>query len=422
PAGAPVAVRMLRDRHLVAALLGILRSGRAYVPLPRDLPPARVGDIVDAMSIGCVVTSAALRDETAAHLGGRPAARLVAEEIVRGAPARESGRGGADDLAYVIFTSGSTGKPKGVMVRHRPAVNLIDWVNRRFGVGPSDRLLFVTSPAFDLSVYDIFGVLAAGGSIRIASDDEVADPERLARMLADEPVTFWDSAPAALWQLHPLLPERVDGSRLRLVFCSGDWIPLSLPERMRGCFPGATVVALGGATEATIWSNYHVVERVEPGWRSIPYGRPIQNARYYILDRALRPVPPGIPGDLYIGGECLCDGYAGQPALTAERFVPDPHAERPGARMYRTGDRARFWDDATIEFLGRDDHQVKIRGFRVELGEVEAALARHPDVRDAVAVVRAGGEGGPADGRDDRALVAYAVPKPGGRASAADLL
>ncbi len=422
PAGAPVAVRMLRNRHLVAALLGILRSGRAYVPLPRDLPPARVGDIVDAMSIGCVVTSAALRDETAAHLGGRPAARLVAEEIVRGAPARESGRGGADDLAYVIFTSGSTGKPKGVMVRHRPAVNLIDWVNRRFGVGPSDRLLFVTSPAFDLSVYDIFGVLAAGGSIRIASDDEVADPERLARMLADEPVTFWDSAPAALWQLHPLLPERVDGSRLRLVFCSGDWIPLSLPERMRGCFPGATVVALGGATEATIWSNYHVVERVEPGWRSIPYGRPIQNARYYILDRALRPVPPGIPGDLYIGGECLCDGYAGQPALTAERFVPDPHADRPGARMYRTGDRARFWDDATIEFLGRDDHQVKIRGFRVELGEVEAALARHPDVRDAVAVVRTGGEGGPADGRDDRALVAYAVPKPGGRASAADLL
>lgn len=422
PAGAPVAVRMLRDRHLVAALLGILRSGRAYVPLPRDLPPARVGDIVDAMSIGCVVTSAALRDETAAHLGGRPAARLVAEEIVRGAPARESGRGSADDLAYVIFTSGSTGKPKGVMVRHRPVVNLIDWVNRRFGVGPSDRLLFVTSPAFDLSVYDIFGVLAAGGSIRIASDDEVADPERLARMLADEPVTFWDSAPAALWQLHPLLPERVEGSRLRLVFCSGDWIPLSLPERMRGCFPGATVVALGGATEATIWSNYHVVERVEPGWRSIPYGRPIQNARYYILDRALRPVPPGIPGDLYIGGECLCDGYAGQPALTAERFVPDPHAERPGARMYRTGDRARFWDDATIEFLGRDDHQVKIRGFRVELGEVEAALARHPDVRDAVAVVRAGGEGGPADGRDDRALVAYAVPKPGGRASAADLL
>ncbi len=424
PAGAPVAVRMSRDRHLVAALLGILRSGRAYVPLACNLPPARVGDIVDALSIGCVVTSAAIGDETAAHLGGRPAALLVAEEIVRGAsaPGREPERGTADDLAYVIFTSGSTGKPKGVMMRHRPVVNLIEWVNRRFGVGPSDRMLFVTSPAFDLSVYDIFGVLAAGGSIRIASDDEAADPERLARILAEEPVTFWDSAPAALWQLHPLLQERVEGSRLRLVFCSGDWIPLSLPDWMRGCFPGASVVALGGATEAAIWSNYHVVERVEPGWRSIPYGRPIQNARYYILDRALRPVPPGIPGDLYIGGECLSDGYAGEPALTAARFVADPHGDRPGARMYRTGDRARFWDDATIEFLGRDDHQVKIRGFRIELGEVEAALARHPDVQDALAVVRANGEGGPADGRDDRTLVAYAVPRPGGRAGAADLI
>ncbi|PCE30708.1 non-ribosomal peptide synthetase [Burkholderia ubonensis] len=424
PSGAPVAVRMLRDRHLVAALLGVLRSGRAYVPLPRNLPPARVGDMLDTLSIGHIVTSSSISGETADHLDGRRAAVLVAEDVVRtaGADGPREDRGAADDLAYVIFTSGSTGKPKGVMVRHRPAVNLIDWVNRTFAVGPSDRMLFVTSPAFDLSVYDIFGMLAAGGSIRMADDDDVQDPERLARILVDEPVTFWDSAPAALWQLHPLLPERVRGSRLRLVFCSGDWIPLSLPDSMRRSFRGATVVALGGATEATIWSNYHVVGRVEPGWRSIPYGRPIQNARYYILDRRLRPVPPGMPGDLYIGGECLCDGYAGQPALTAERFIADPHCDRPGARMYRTGDRARFWDDGTMEFLGRDDHQVKIRGFRVELGEIEAALARHPDVLDAVAVLRADGGGGPADGPEDRALVAYAVPRPGARAQPADLI
>ncbi|WP_210163286.1 non-ribosomal peptide synthetase [Niveispirillum irakense] len=423
PAGAPIAVRMLRDRYLVAALLGILRSGRAYVPLTLGLPPARVRDILDTLDIGCIVTSVSLQADAASSPPGRPVTLLVAEMAAlsgQEVPA-EADRGASGDLAYVIFTSGSTGRPKGVMVRHRPAINLIEWVNSTFAVGPADRMLFVTSPAFDLSVYDIFGILAAGGSIRIADDGEVEDPDRLAHILATEPVTFWDSAPAALWQLHPLLPERVADSRLRLIFCSGDWVPLPLPDRMRACFPGVTVVALGGATEATIWSNYHIVDRVDPDWRSIPYGRPIQNARYYILDKALAPVPPGVPGDLYIGGECLCDGYAGQPALTAERFIPDPYSDRPGARMYRTGDRARFDGDGTMEFLGRDDHQVKIRGFRIELGEIEAALARHPDVQDAVAALHITGSGGPAGGQEEREIVAYAVPRPGTAPSVSDL-
>jgi amino acid adenylation domain-containing protein len=413
PADRPVAVRMARDRFLVAGLLAILRSGRAYVPLVRSLPGERVATILETLSIPCVLTQAAFVDETVALLGD-PTVKVLAADRPEAAPAAPvPDRSSAEDLAYVIFTSGSTGRPKGVMVRHRPAINLIEWINRNFAVGPSDRLLFVTSPAFDLSVYDLFGILAAGGSIRIASDDEVEDPERLAAILAHEPITFWDSAPAALWQLAPLLPERVEHSTLRLIFLGGDWVPLPLPDRMRAVFPGVSVVALGGATEATIWSNYHVVDRVEPDWRSIPYGRPIQNARYYILGPDLRPVPHWVPGDLFIGGECLSDGYAGEPELTAAKFIADPFVPIPDARMYRTGDRARFFPDGTMEFLGRIDGQVKIRGFRIELGEVESALARCPAVKDAVAVLHVTGSGGPAGGSEEREIVGYVVPQDG---------
>ena len=422
PAGGAVAVRMLRDRYLIAGLLAILRSGRTYVPINRDVPPARIDEIVRVLDISCILTSTALKEETAHHMAAHPAMRMIAADDENAAPAPTMPDcGKADDLAYVIFTSGSTGRPKGVMVRHRPAINLVEWVNKTFAVGPSDRLLFVTSPAFDLSVYDIFGILAAGGSIRIADDAEIEDADKLTRILVEERITFWDSAPAALWQLHPLLPARVPASKLRLIFVSGDWVPLPLPDRMRACFDRVQVIALGGATEATVWSNYHVVDDVDPAWRSIPYGRPIQNARYYILDKALQPVPPNVPGDLYIGGDCLCDGYAGQPELTAERFLPDPYWDRYGARMYRTGDRAKFWPDGTMEFLGRDDHQVKVRGFRIELGEIEAALVRHPGVQDAVAVLHVTGEGGPASGREDREIVGYVVPRTGVTLDMADL-
>src|SRR6185436_19594695 len=299
-----------------------------------------------------------------------------------------------DDLAYVIFTSGSTGTPKGVMVRHRPVVNLIRWAHRTFAFSPEDRVLFVTSLSFDLSVFDVFGLLAAGGSIRIATEEEIRDPERLLEALAEEPITFWDSAPAALEQTVPFLSSLLDGSdprarpALRLVFLSGDWIAVTLPDRIRGRFPGARVVSLGGATEATVWSNVFPIESVDPAWTSIPYGRPIANARYHVLDDRLTPCPVGVPGDLYIGGACLADGYAREPELTAHKFIPDPWGTAPGARLYRTGDRARYRPDGNLEFLGRRDHQVKIRGFRIELGEIEAALSALAGVREAVVVAR----------------------------------
>jgi amino acid adenylation domain-containing protein/non-ribosomal peptide synthase protein (TIGR01720 family) len=297
----------------------------------------------------------------------------------------------AEALAYVIYTSGSTGVPKGVMIQHRPVINLIEWIDRNFHLAESDRLLFVTSLCFDLSVYDVFGMLASGGSIRIATRHELHHPEKMMDILCHEPITFWDSAPAALQQLVPFLPEAnsiTPQPRLRLVFLSGDWIPVPLPDKLRGAFPGVKVISLGGATEATVWSNYYPIGEVDPEWPSIPYGKPIANARYYILDADYHPCPIGLPGDLYIGGECLALGYVHDPDLTASKFIPDPFNPAPGARMYRTGDLARWFSDGNMEFLGRKDFQVKIRGYRIELGEVESQLLKHPLIKEAVVIAR----------------------------------
>jgi len=335
-------------------------------------------------------------------------------DVSRAPEHRPADHAAADDAAYIIHTSGSTGLPKGIVVQHRPVVNLIEWVNRELAVGPEDRVLFVTSPCFDLSVWDVFGLLAAGGSVHVAAEEDLRDPERLVRRLTDELVTIWDSAPAALQQLAPLFPAAAErAARLRLVMLSGDWIPLWMPAALWSAFPGVRVVGLGGATEATVWSNVHPVEAIDPAWVSIPYGRPIQNARYYVLDSRLEPCPVNVAGDLYIGGECLAMGYV-SPLLTAERFLPDPAAGAPGARMYHTGDRARFRADGTIEFLGRADQQVKIRGFRIELGEIEAALARHPGVREAAVLARE-------DMPGDKRLVAYVVPAEGTEPTGRDL-
>jgi len=309
------------------------------------------------------------------------------------------------DAAYCIFTSGSTGTPKGVVVAHRAVVNLIDWVNREFAVTEDDRLLFVTSFAFDLSVYDMFGVLAAGGAVRVVRDERLAEPEYLFDVVCQEGITFWDSAPAALLFLLTATRGRsVTGpSRLRRVFLSGDWVPVAMPDQIRDRFGRDTVViALGGATEATVWSNAYPVGTVEPDWPSIPYGRPMQNARYHVLDDQMCPCPVGEPGDLYIGGECLAVGYASDPVLTARKFVPDPSPDRPGARVYHTGDRARWLPDGDLQFLGRLDDQVKIRGYRIELGDVAAALLRAPGIADAAVVT--------AEIAGERALCAFYVP------------
>jgi amino acid adenylation domain-containing protein len=422
--GGLVAVLLDRTLDMVPSLLGILKAGGAYVPLDPMFPAERIRWILTTLGVQFLVTQSGRLQTAADALADLPrlseivcvdaggAANAGAASPVGGArvwtaaslAARPEDdtppRSGPEDLAYIIFTSGSTGTPKGVMVPHRPVVNLIDWVNRTFDVQPTDRVLFITSLCFDLSVYDIFGLLAAGGVVRVVSDRDAHEPEALVRLLCREPITFWDSAPAALQQLAPFLPAEPVEARLRLVFLSGDWIPVALPNRVRATFPRARLVALGGATEATVWSNSFPIGRVEPQWPSIPYGRPIPNARYHVLDAGGLPHPIGIPGDLCIGGECLAAGYAADPGQTAEKFIPDPFSASPGGRLYRTGDRARFLADGNLEFLGRLDHQVKIRGFRIELGEIEAVLARHPAVREAAVLAREERPG-------DKRLVAY---------------
>ncbi|GAA1918516.1 amino acid adenylation domain-containing protein [Streptantibioticus ferralitis] len=327
--------------------------------------------------------------ETAAPVAGPDGPRLWTGHHVAARRAEPLGqKAGPDDIAYVIFTSGSTGQPKGVVVGHRSLVNLIEWVNREFGVGPGDLLLHVTSFAFDLSVYDVFGVLAAGGTLRMPGDVAVGEPARLAAILREEPITFWNSAPAALSWVLPFVPvAQAESPALQRIFLSGDWIPLSMPDEIRARFPASSqIISLGGATEATVWSNYYRIDEVDPAWPSIPYGKPMQNARYYMLDEQLREAPIDEPGDLYIAGDCLALGYHDDPDLTATKFLPDPLADDPAARMYATGDRARWRPDGEMQFLGRLDHQVKINGYRVELGEIEAAMAAHPEVRAAVVV------------------------------------
>ncbi|MDP5337906.1 MAG: amino acid adenylation domain-containing protein [Nodularia sp. (in: cyanobacteria)] len=439
--GVLVGVYLERSLEMIPALLGILKAGGAYVPLEPSFPKARIQLLLSSLQINCLVTQtdllasihelelSALKhliclDKSAYSTAGKKPENH--QEVFSPTPlhphtptpsvwhrsyldllptANLPTFANFNDIAYVIFTSGSTGTPKGVVVRHQPVINLIEWVNKTFHVNSNDRVLFITSLCFDLSVYDIFGLLAAGGSIRVVSSHDVRDPEALLHILCHEPITFWDSAPPALQQLAGFFPK-VQASnchpQLRLVFMSGDWIPVTLPDLLKTTFPGVEVISLGGATEATVWSNYYPIGKVEPHWKSIPYGKPIQNAQYYILDAYLNPCPIGVTGELYIGGECLASGYLNQPELTAQKFIPNPFSNNPEARLYKTGDLARYFSDGNIEFLGRIDHQVKIRGFRIELGEIESVLTQHDYVEETVVIARE-------DEPGNKRLVAYLV-------------
>ncbi|MCA9542118.1 MAG: amino acid adenylation domain-containing protein, partial [Myxococcales bacterium] len=303
-------------------------------------------------------------------------------------------------LAYVIFTSGSTGEPKGVMIEHRAALNTVDDVVTRFGWGAGDRVFGLSRAGFDLSVQDVFGTLAVGAALVLPAPDALRDPARWAAQVEATGVTIWNTVPTLMDMLVTHAEAR--GGRLdtlRLVMLSGDWIPTTLPDRVRALAPRAAVVSLGGATEAAIWSIAHPIERVEPEWTSIPYGRPLRNQRLYVLDDALALRPDHAVGEIYIAGDGLARGYIGRPDETAARFIAHP---RTGERLYRTGDLGRYRVEGDIEFLGRVDFQVKIGGHRVELGEIEAALLARPGVERAV--VLAVGEP-----RGVRRLVAYVV-------------
>ncbi|MEU7206539.1 amino acid adenylation domain-containing protein [Streptomyces sp. NPDC045470] len=386
--------------HVPEAVVGIhaiLRADAYYVPLDPRWPARRIAKVLKASyithvlvtepycgranDIGDDMTIIAVRHGSEPEVLSRSAPRPSVRQ-------HESGPAGPDELAYTIFTSGSTGRPKAVAVRHTSVVNLIEWFNRRNSVAPSDILLQVASFSFDLSVYDVFGTLSAGASVLLLPDADLEELEEIAIALVEHGVTLWNSAPAVFTAVTLLLDEssRQQRDRLRRVFLSGDWIPLNTLEVLRREFPRATLVALGGATEACVWSNDFVVDEVDPSWRSIPYGHPMQNSRYYVLHEDLTPCGIDEPGELYIAGACVAAGYLGDPALTADRFLPDPWDQGDGCKMYRTGDRARWTSNGWVEFLGRMDSQVKIHGFRIELGEIEQVAMQVLDVDEAVAL------------------------------------
>ncbi len=395
-----VAVVMEKGWEQVVAVLGVLMSGAAYLPIDPELPTQRQWHLLKQGEVKLVLTLVKLKD----NLEWPSNIQLLCldnEElaVVDNSPL-ESVQS-PEDLAYVIYTSGSTGLPKGVTIDHRGAVNTILDINQRFDVSPQDRVLALSALSFDLSVYDIFGTLAAGATIVVPEVEGTKDPARWAELMEQHQVTVWNSVPAFMQMLVEYMvsyPEKIPPS-LRLALLSGDWLPVNLPDQMKALWPTIQVVSLGGATEASIWSILYPIETVDPAWKSIPYGKPLRNQHFYVLNEALDPCPVWVPGELYIGGVGLAKGYWQDQDKTRVSFLTHP---KTGERLYRTGDLGRYLPDGNIEFLGREDFQVKLQGHRIELGEIESVLAQHPAVRSAV--VAAMGKSA-----NNRRLVAYLV-------------
>ncbi|MEJ7779638.1 MAG: amino acid adenylation domain-containing protein [Daejeonella sp.] len=387
--GSNVGLITSRDFNMIIGMYAILKTGSAYVPIDPEYPADRQKYILNQSSASHVLTDAdypevdLISDLKIINLSKADLSEIPDSNL--GIPVQ------SNQLAYTIYTSGSTGVPKGVMIEHHSAVNLIEWVNRTFNINSNDRVLFITSMCFDLSVYDIFGLLSAGGAVVIANQHEVLDILKLKGFLIKHKITFWDSVPTTMNYLVKELRtagDRFIQNSLRLVFLSGDWIPIQLPQEIKAYFPNAKVISLGGATEGTVWSNYYQADRLEPGWKSIPYGQPIANNFFYVLNEQLNAVPSGVTGELFIGGVGVARGYANDPDKTQHSFLPDPFNKKLGGRMYRTGDLGRMMPDGNLEFLGRQDSQIKIRGYRVELGEIENVLNKSSLVNQAVVIAR----------------------------------
>lgn len=401
-----VAVVMNKGWEQVVAVLAILKAGAAYLPISPTLPHERLALLLEDGKVRQVLTHQPPLQEISWPDDIR---RLDIDEDVLeqyGADRPNAPRA-SGNLAYVIYTSGSTGAPKGVMIDHRGAVNTICDINTRFAITGEDRVLALSSLSFDLSVYDIFGMLSAGGAIVFPEVEREHDPRHWSDLLREQRVTVWNSVPALIGLLVDSLLKRGQAlpDSLRLVMMSGDWIPMHLPEQIRSLSPSVAMHSLGGATEASIWSIHYPIGSLDPDWSSIPYGYPLANQRIYLLDHQLDPKPEGVVGDLYIGGIGLALGYWNNPERTRDSFIRHPVS---GERLYRTGDLGRLAGAGHVEFLGRRDSQIKIRGYRVELGEIEAQLARNLLVDRAV-VVPLG------TAKSIRSLAAYITLKPATR-------
>jgi amino acid adenylation domain-containing protein len=400
--GSLVAICLERSVEMACALLGTLKAGAAYVPLDPSYPQDRLAFMLEDCKAQVVLAQAGVSD----RLGKLPKQVLYLDKDWR--QEGESNHNpdiaaGAENAAYVIYTSGSTGRPKGVVISHRAICNHMEWLQHQFPISAQDRVLQKTPFSFDASVWEFYAPWMVGGQLVMARPGAHQDSSSLVRILEQQQISILQVVPSLLRML--IGESDLDRCRwLHHIFCGGEALMVELAEKLSVRLPGSNIHNLYGPTEAAIdatcWSY-----RQGDGDMAVPIGRPVANTQIYVLE-GLQLAPIGVRGELHIGGEGLAQGYLGRPGLTAERFIPDPFAERPGTRMYRTGDWACWQPDGSLQFLGRVDHQVKMRGFRIELGEIENALRRRAEIKDAAIIVRE-------DQPGNQQLVAYVVGQPG---------
>jgi amino acid adenylation domain-containing protein len=398
-----VGICMQRSPEMLVGLLGILKAGAAYLPLDPAYPKERLAFMIADAGVKLVITKKEFKDRTS------DCARHVCldsdwKEIEKESGVLPAGGASPDNLAYVIYTSGSTGKPKGVLIEHRGVVNVIEASIKKFGVNRGSRVAQLASLNFDASVLEIFTALLSGASLFLVDPLVLMSGPELGRFLRENAITTMAIPPSLL----DLVPAR-DYPELRAIVVGGEACTAEVAARWSG---GRLFFNAYAPTEATIYSTLMVCPE---GQRQTPaLGGPIQNMQIYLLDHHGQPAPTGVHGELHIGGVGVARGYLNRPKLTAEKFIPDPFSDRPGARLYKTGDLARFLIDGNLEFLGRADHQVKIRGFRIELAEIETVLGEHPLVREAAVITRE-------DAPGDKRIAAYIVPRQGHAMDISDL-
>ncbi|MBW1713791.1 MAG: amino acid adenylation domain-containing protein, partial [Deltaproteobacteria bacterium] len=407
-----VGICLERSLEMVVGLLGVLKAGAAYVPLDPTYPKERLAFMLEDSKVQVLLTQERLTTVLPEHQ-----AQVIFLDPDLTALAGQSRENPdcqitSDQPAYVVYTSGSTGRPKGVIGLHRGAVNRFSWMWDQFPFEENEICCQKTSLNFVDSLWEIFGPLLQGIKTVIIPDEIVKDVPRLVETLASQDVTRIVLVPSLLRTILNMDSDLSNQLRkLKIWVSSGEALPSELTRRFQEILPQSRLLNLYGSSEVSADVTWFDTSSMSSQSESVPIGRPLANTQIYLLDRYLNPVPRGVPGAIYVGGDGLARGYFNRPDLTEEMFIPDPFSDEPGARLYKTGDLGRYLADGNIEFLGRTDHQVKIRGFRIELGEIKATLADHPAVKEAVVVSRE-------DQSGDKSLAAYVVldqerPSPG---------
>jgi yersiniabactin nonribosomal peptide synthetase len=391
----PIAIYLEKSWLQIASCLGVLQAGGIYLPLNSKWPIARVKAILSQSDTRIIITQQALVEQFDSVT--EPYQCLTIDDEFQWIAGDNHRLVSPSQIAYIIYTSGSTGMPKGVAISHQSAMNTINAINQEYRVCSEDRVLMVSDLSFDLSVYDIFGLLTVGGTVVIVDNEEPADWMAL---IAKHNISIWNSVPMfmQLFLAQPINCHLLVS--IRLILLSGDWIGLDLVAKIKETMEKGQLIGLGGATEASIWSIWYSINGVDPKWSSIPYGYAMPNQQMYVLNKQLDYSPVGVVGDIYIGGKGLAKGYWKDECKTKSKFIIHPKAKQ---RLYQTGDIGRYLSDGSIEFLGREDTQVKLGGYRIELGEIEATLTKIDSIKKAMVSVESNNE--------KTYLIAYVIPE-----------